>query len=39
MTMPKVAATIEPVAELRGAFRERLGKFREHYSAIRSVQT
>jgi xylulokinase len=39
MVTPRVAETIKPVPELRAAYRERLQKYREHYSAIRSVQT
>ncbi len=39
MVTPRVAETVEPVAGLRSAYRERLQKYREHYSAIRSVQT
>ena len=39
MVTPRVSETIEPVPELRSAYRERLQKYREHYSAIRSIQT
>lgn len=39
LTTPAVAETIEPVAALREAYQERLAKFREHYPAIRRVQT
>jgi xylulokinase len=39
LTTPAVAQTIEPVADLRQAYQDRLAKFREHYPAIRSVQT
>ncbi len=39
LTMPAVAETIEPVAPLRQAYQDRLAIFRDHYPAIRSVQT
>lgn len=39
ITAPAIAETIEPVAALRPAYGERLAKYRQHYQAIRSVQT
>ena len=39
MTHPSVSETIEPVRALSAAYQDRLAKYREHYPAIRSVQT
>ena len=39
LTVPTVAETIEPVAAQRQAYQDRLARFRDHYPAIRSVQT
>jgi xylulokinase len=39
MTHPSISETIEPVRALSGAYQDRLAKYRDHYPAIRSVQT